>query len=104
LPPPQEIFHNIWWLDGCEAGFLSELSVKVDLVAFAPREWIAAPEHLCIVMSGFVWRAGQMLTHNDSWGDIIVTAVHFRDRRRARALGCEGALCSNQPLARCEES
>ena len=56
-------------------------------MAFAPREWINLPSRLCILMVGFAWRAGKMLTEGHYWGDIIVTAEHFQDKRRARALG-----------------
>ena len=56
-------------------------------MAFAPREWINLPNRLCILMAGFAWRAGKMRTQGHYWGDIIVTAEHFQDKRRAKALG-----------------
>lgn len=94
-----EVFRKIDWLVGCEPAVLVKLALRLQVKAFAAREWVDEKDKLCILTRGFAWRASVMLSLGDHWGDIIVTAIHLRDSRKAKALGyCEVTTLSRASL------
>jgi len=97
-------FDCVWWLNGCEASFLEELSQLTAREAYAMDEPIPnnGPDdalRLCLLVNGVACRAGAILTTGASWGDILLSVPRMQDLRKAKALTfCELVVLSGDGL------
>ena len=78
--------NNIWFLQGCEAHFMLELSLQMHAVVFSPSD-IAPHGYLFIICRGVALYRGKVLTKGKVFGeDMILFDEKLRSRAAARAM------------------
>jgi hypothetical protein len=99
----QEWIMKVWYFQNCSDEFVSELSLCMEAMMFAPKELLDMPATIYIVCNkGIVFRKAQILSQGAVWGlDCILNDLTLMDASVALAMSfVEVAYITRESLTR----